>query len=423
MKLTHYSLKAVGVGLLLTFATLNGCKTDISPEPVESKQKSASNITTFRHPGVVNSRASLTYIRDQVNSGNQYRSDWYQVLTSYIDGKIYPSGEFRDERLKTPIPQYVDVAASAATEDEEKMKLEAHVAYICALRWAKSGDPVYADVAKKILNRWAVTFIDFKILSGSNTKQRQMSLEAAWVAPVFAAAAEIIKHYRIVNENGTHNAGWSIQDSDRFETFLLKLNSRLSYIFTHDDVEDGNDTDTHTDEGEGFFNTNWGASAGFARMAIGVFVDNPTMYTDGLNFVKRKIPQLTTSDGTIHELCERDCYHPQYTLTALTYAAETERIQGSTTIYSANSNRLRTSYIWTRDRFVSGGGCRSCTTYKNIYPGVEVANNYYYHSTYNTSPIDALRDRNDDGTIGQTSDFTFFGFTTYTHRNVTLALD
>jgi len=56
-------------------------------------------------------------------------------------------------------------------------------------------------------------------------------------------------------------------------------------------------------------------------------------------------------------------------------------------------------------------GCNYCTTGSPVFPGTEVAYNYY-----KSSNLQYLRELQDP--LGVPNDNTFLGFTTYTHFNV-----
>jgi hypothetical protein len=334
----------------------------------------------FVHPGILNTQASLDYIRTQasVTSSSRY-SDFNATVVDFINKHAIP----------TSYPAVVVAKSSGSTTTETQIKSNATLVYAIALRWAESGDVTYANQAIGMLNGWSYNFQKYTIDTGSNASQ--YDLEAAWVAPTFCAAAEIMRYYTI---NG-HGSGWSTADINQFSTFLNTLKN--NYI---------NNTPSYSN--------NWNVSAAYAKMAVGVFLNSTSVYQSGLDALKAIMPSVIQPDGTMPELCVRlDCVHFQYSLTGLTYGAEIARIQGDNSIYSFDSNRISAGYDYMRkaysDQFAS---CAICST-EPMYGGVEIANRFY--NTANTQSLRGLKPP-----IASPSDNTFLGFTTYTHFGVPL---
>ena len=130
------------------------------------------------------------------------------------------------------------------------------------------------------------------------------------------------------------------------------------------------------------------------------------------NQIRSDAELVIAPGGTISEYCDRkDCVHYQYSLTAFAYAAELARIQGDNSIWTANGNLLSAGYDYQRTAYGGGGGCQYCSTSSPVFPGVEVAYNYY--KTGNLGYLSGLQ-----APLGVPNDNTFLGFTTYTHYNV-----
>ncbi|MET1054215.1 MAG: alginate lyase family protein [Pedobacter sp.] len=346
-------------------------------------QAQVERVVTFIHPAVLNTAASLDFIRTEAgNSASSRFADYNNTVLAYINSNPLP-GSF---------PAVVHAQANFNTPTEARLKGDAILAYAIALRWARTGDAKYAVQARNILDGWASHFQSFDVINqpnGSPTEFRQTYLEAAWAAPGFVAAAEIIRYYTIKGQG----AGWPSAQQSQFESFLNNLmNNYINHI-----PEVG-------------FNNNWDVSAGYAKMAIGVYLNSQTVYQNGVDIIKAVLPLVITADGTVVELCSRgDCHHFQYSLTGLSYAAEIARIQGDNSIYTANSNRLSAGYDYMRRAYNNQITCKICSG-AAIYPGVEVANRYYH--TTNTQSL-----RNTAPPYG-IPDICFLGFTTYTHYNV-----
>lgn len=384
MKSNRISSMLIACALLAGSTLLYQCKKASTPEnPVAdantNKQKTEA-VTTFVHPGVLNTQASLDLVASQVNGGDATRTASYQKVLDYINGHAYP----------TSFPSTVVVGSNGATTpSKDQIRKDAELAYATALRWAKTGNATYATQTIAILNGWSYNFQNYG-LKDASTNANQPDLEASWTTPSFVAAAEIIRYYKV---NGV-GAGWSAADITQFSNFLN--NVKNNYI---------NNTPTS-------YNNNWDTSAGYAKMAIGVFLNSASVFQAGEDMIKQYLPIVIQSDGTLPELCGRtDCVHYQYTLTALAYAAQIAEIQGDNSIWTANSSRIRAGYDFMRSAYNQNTGCNYCTVNSPVFPGTEVA-----YNQYNTANLKSLREINPPN--GVPNDNTFLGFTSYTHFNV-----
>ncbi|MGI4872167.1 MAG: hypothetical protein ACRYFX_13455 [Janthinobacterium lividum] len=180
-----------------SLATLLGCQRETAVTPTTSAEAAptsavaasavaASTITTFVHPGVVNSQASLALVALQVNSGDATRKAGYDKVVDFMNSNAVP----------TSFPTVVYAKASGGTTTENQIRRDCLLAYACALRWVKTGDAAYAGQAKQILNGYATNFQRYDADPGG-TELRQTYLEASWVTPTFVAAAEIIRYYQV----------------------------------------------------------------------------------------------------------------------------------------------------------------------------------------------------------------------------------
>ncbi|MGV8091417.1 MAG: alginate lyase family protein [Mangrovibacterium sp.] len=372
--------------IIVSMAVTLGCSAeDVSARRSNSHEKIAGPLPTsaaFIHPGIMNSRQSLDFIRSQTISGDQICLMGYQKVVDFVDANPTP----------TSFPSVVYVKASGGTPTEDQIRRDAILAYACALRWAKTRDVAYAVKAKNILNGWAYNFQRYDVVSG--TQEKQTWLEASWIAPTFAAAADIIAYYK---EDSPESAGWSEADISQFRSFLNNLKN--NYI---------NKLVESVDAGNNY--SNWGVTAGYAKMALGVFLNSSSVYEDGKRIILKLLPIVISSTGEVAELCSRDCGHPQYSMSAFSYAAEIARRQGDNSIYEANSQRIRIGWEWIGKAFAGQIDCRDCSS-SSVHAGIEAANNYY-----SSSLIITLRNR--DAPYGVRSDHTFLGFTSYTHYNI-----
>ncbi|HTI10996.1 MAG TPA: alginate lyase family protein [Puia sp.] len=386
----NYSIHSwlVSIGLFTLMTCFSQCeKPGLTPSSTPA-DKNAGNlttvaitpqITTFVHPGVLNTQASLDLVGSQVNGGDPTRTASYQKVLDFISSHTYP----------TSFPATVVVGSNGATSpSKNQIRSDAELVYALALRWAKTGHIEYATQAIGILNGWSYHFQNYALLN-SSTNPNQPDLEASWTTPSFVAAAEIIRYYKV---NG-QGSGWSDADINQFSTFLNTVKN--NYI---NNIPQ--------------YNNNWDASAGYAKMAIGIFLKSTTVYQNGYNFIMTNLPIVINANGTLPELCDRqDCVHYQYSLTAFAYAAELARIQGDNSIWTANASLISKGYDFMRAAYNQSTGCNYCTTSSPVFPGTEVAYNYY--KTSNLLYLRGLQ-----APLGVPNDNTFLGFTTYTHYNV-----
>jgi hypothetical protein len=368
--------------LAVTFTFINCSKKDVSIKkvtPVVITPDPPIVTSDFVHPGILNTKASLDQIGAEIVANNVDRAAAFKKILDYTNVS---------SRYPTSFPSIVIVGSNGATTpSKDQIRQNSELAYATALRWAATGDANFAKQTIAILNGWASSFLAYDLLvnPSSPTNANQPSLEASWTTPTFVAAAEIMRYYK----PGGTSSGWLAADITKFEDYL---NKTLNYI---------NKTPV--------YNNNWNVSAGYAKMTIGIFLDDKTIYNAGVGDIKRYLPIVISADGTINELCDReDCVHYQYSLTGFVYAAELARIQNDLSIYTYNSNLISLGYNFMRKAYDKTTGCNYCSITSPVFPGTEVAYNYY-----KTSTLKSLRDL--QAPLALPNDNTFLGFTSYTH--------
>jgi len=354
----------------------------VSYAQVSKKQEvNPSSKIEFVHPGIVNNIQNLDFIWSEMNAGKKSRVEAYQQLLDFIE----------NNPIATEYPAIVMAKGSGSTPTEAHIRRDAVLAYAHALKWARTGKAEDAANAIKILNGWAANFQKYEAVEGTSNKQSQ--LEAAWVAPSFVAAAEIIRHFKVDGKS----ANWSSADKAVFNKFIQNLKD--NYINAM--VKDINTNRRRN---------NWGVSAGYAKMAIGVYLGSSNVYEDGKRIILNLLPDIIKPDGEILEFCARDCHHPQYSMCGLTLAAEIAKNQGDTSVYEAISMRLKTGWDWMGAAYNGEADCRNCAKAK-LFSVIEVASNHYKSSIIqnlieNKSPFEVSKSQ------------TFIDFFTYTHRNI-----
>ena len=255
----------------------------------------------FIHPGVFNSQEELDRIKYRVNyePSSAARLGWNQMTNSIYAPLSYQYVTYSN----------VVVVGSGTTNSETQFRRDAHAAYSAALEWVITGNTQYRDKALTILNAWSAAFVMMSPASG--TSSAQVELEAAWVAPIWIAAADIIRYHN----HGA--AGWSSND-------IVQFDSMLNYLYTQ------------SAQAATRMN-NWGASAALTMIATGVYQDNQARYDAGIQTWRDTMTGINAlvdsyNDDSIYEVC-RDVTHPQYTLQVWMQAAETAWTQG-TNLYS-----------------------------------------------------------------------------------------
>lgn len=441
MKLNQYPTRAICLGLLALFGILYGCKTDeldtISTSS-EEKQTGVSNVTLNVHPGVANTQRSLEWLRlrwerDTANPTTAFRKPLFdKSVMSYINTHKYSKYSHPDSASKYP-KFTVFIKASFINEDERAIKGDVMLAYAHALAWAVTGGKHHATYAKNILNAYGYRFDNLQVEQGTGV--RGLGLESSWLAPTFVAAAEIIRDYKRAN---TVSAGWSSADATQFNALLFKFNKHIHQQIILADTTQLGIRQTH--------NSNWGTSAGFAVMSMGVYLSRTDMYDTGYKFLLRRLTRVnndinSTADDT--DLIKKvngtngkgrgyvsdnkhqtECDHFQYTLTAVAYGAEIARNHGNSFLYEYSNKLLLAGYNYQYlarneiDQDVLDK--RTCYSNNRLWPGVEVANRYYNPTSDETLNIAKLRAPNTSSPNTVVDDFTFWGFTTFTNFKVPL---
>lgn len=348
----------------------------------QSDEKQIEDTTEFVHPGVINDKINLDRIRKSSLSAEQQST--YNQLLSFI----------KENPIKDSYPKTVyiqgNIGGTTSTPTANHMRMDALVAYAYALKWTRTGNENDAKSAIEILNGWSKNFQRFAVV---DVGEEQLQLVASWIAPTFAAAAEIIRYYKV---DGVKSAGWSSDDIKQFSSFLITMKDYIEPMITVIDKE-------------GRRHNNWGASAGYAKMVMGVFLEDKVMYEDGKRIIKKLIPEIIYPDGQVYELCERDCSHPQYSMVAFTYAAETARIQGDESLYQVDSKRIEKGWEWVAKTHANEVACRDCSG-KQIFAAIEVAVSYYDVTADLALFARKQRPYAQRGGL-------FLGFTTLTHFN------
>jgi hypothetical protein len=197
----------------------------------------------FVHPGGLHTRADLERMRTNVLAGNSpWIEGWRQLL--------------RDPQAQS---NWKHAARANLGDSRQRADLDAHAAYLNALRWYISGDTNHAECAVRICNAWSAvvnqvpTGNDIPGLSG---------------IPIFdfALAGELLRVY----------PGWQAKDFSSFTNMMVKY----CYPVCHDFLVN------HAGRCDSFFWANWDACNLGALITMGVLCDDTNMFNEGVEYFK-----------------------------------------------------------------------------------------------------------------------------------------
>lgn len=261
----------------------------------------------FTHPGVAHSEASIAFVRGKIALGAEpWATAWKRVqAVRHADLDWQPQPRARVERGPYNRP---DIGSSEITAD-------ASASYLHALQWALSGNEAHARKSAKILHAWSST-----LESISNHDAR---LLVGMEGYKFCNAAELLKHTW---------GGWSQREQAQFEKMLRQV--------FHPIIKD-------------FYpsaNGNWDASMLQTMLAMGVFLDDQSMFDRAIDYYldgkgNGAVRNYFKPSGQCQE-SGRDQAHTQMGLDFLACACEIAWNQG-VDLYGAYDNRLLKGFEYT----------------------------------------------------------------------------
>lgn len=143
----------------------------------------------FVHPGGLHTRADLERMKKMVAEGRQ------------------PWLEGWKELEKDPLAQYTFKPSPMANMgvSRQKASIDAHAAYLNAIRWYVSGDKAYAKCAIKICNAWSDAVNQVPVA------RQDLGLVGIPISE-FAMAAEVLRGCDL----------WKKKDFERFKSMMLE---------------------------------------------------------------------------------------------------------------------------------------------------------------------------------------------------------
>lgn len=251
--------------------------------------ESAAEKRKFKHPSILATQAGLAALKERITTNPSAR----------LGHELLKRSRYAD--LSRPHTPYavVKVVASGVCKEERAFRDDAHAAHATALMWVITGDNRYRNKAMSILDDWSTTYEKITVSKG---RAIQAQLEAAWAAPIWTAAADIIRYY----DGGS--AGWKHDQIAAFDRFLNSM--------------------VRTARGARKRNNNWGTSATLAIIAAAVYQEDEAAYTEAVALHKRHLRSISEKSGALGPDYLRDPWHPQYTVLTWIHTCEIAWNQG-----------------------------------------------------------------------------------------------
>ncbi len=312
----------------------------------------------FIHPGGINSRAELDFVKGRIKAGAQpWKGEFDQLRNS---------GYATREAHGLP-------SINSDSKDAELSRDDAIAAYAQALLWYFTDEDVYAKRSISILNSWSNLQ---RFTAGSD----QDRLQAGWIGAVFASAAEIMRGY----------PDWTTHEIEMLQAmfrraFYPQLKTPSSW--------NGNVDLTQID----------------ALISIAVFNEDQVAFREALDRLQIRSPAyfyLTSDgarpkpiagdggnpqafwsnpqkwvDGLTQETCRDNGHHSQFGLGSALHAAEIAWHQ-NVDVYSENQERYTAAMELLASQFLSAsmqGISQNDTPSADRYDAWEVGYNHYHN--------------------------------------------
>jgi hypothetical protein len=287
---------------------------------------------TWKHPGIVVSKAQLDATRAAYQAGNSVVVD--QVTKA--QSSTYGSSTYT---VQGPWPGGINQCGSNSNPNNGCLAADndSNAAYVQALLWYITGNSTYATNAINIMNTYSSNFRGYAGTNGlscpSGTDCSNGPLQSGWDSEKWPRAAEIIRYGTTSSGAGS---GWSSTSITAFSNMLKNIYQPV--------IQNGSGV-----------NGNWDMSMIDGMMQIAVFTENSTLLSSARSFWKGRVPDLfylQSVDGSTHaasprgnpswfgqsifnstttnvgqETC-RDLRHMEDSISSTILTAETDWIQG-----------------------------------------------------------------------------------------------
>jgi parallel beta-helix repeat protein len=269
--------------------------------------QSQSTNLAFVHPGLLQTRQDLEFMKQKVAAGQEpWRTVWEHLLS-----QRYSALDFEPKAIAHVIR---GPYGNPSVGDRDLMN-SAKAAYSHALQWVVTGDKAHAQKAIAVINAWSAVLADFH--------ENDAKLLAGWTGHDFCNAAEILRYT---------GAEWEPRDLEQFKRMLLTVYYPLIKDFFPE------------------ANGNWDAAIIDTVLCVGVFCDDRPMFDRAVAHYLRGpgnggITKYIYPSGQCQE-STRDQGHTQLGLGEFALACQVASSQG-VDLYGAADNRLALGFEYT----------------------------------------------------------------------------
>jgi hypothetical protein len=261
----------------------------------------------FVHPGMLQNRADLDFMKAKVSGGEQpWKGAWDRLRA-----QPYSSLDFTPK----PAEHVIRGPYGRPSIGSNELIASANAAESHALQWYVTGNKAHAAKVIEIFNAWSPVLHDFQ--------QNDAKLLAGWTGHQILGAAEIIRHT---------DAGWEQKNIDQFKKMILGVYYPLIKDFYPD------------------ANGNWDAAIMDTMLCIGVFCDDREIFNRAVDHYLRGhlnggITHYVYPSGQCQE-STRDQGHTQLGLGEMAQACRVAWTQG-VDLFGAADNRLALGFEYT----------------------------------------------------------------------------
>jgi hypothetical protein len=290
---------------------LGETKASIAGHTAGEGSKSATSAHASRrpvvHPGVLQTRADLEFMKKKINAGEEpWKSSWQIWLDSPV-----ASLDFKPQ----PFAHVIRGAYDAGDEGGRELQQSANAAENHVMQWVVTGDAAHAHKAIEILDAWSGTLADFF--------ENDAMLLAGWTGGQFCNAAEILR--------ATYPQ-WSAGSQQQFKRMLLTVYVPLLRMFYPE------------------ANGNWDAAIMYTLLSIGVYCEDRGLMDSvyrhfRLGLVNSGITRYVYPSGQCEETC-RDQGHTQLGLGYMLNTCIVAWNQG-VDLFAEADNRLALGFEYT----------------------------------------------------------------------------
>lgn len=206
---------------------------------------------SFLHPGILNNKAELDFIKSKINAGEEpWKSAFEKLKTSSYSSLDYKYQPFAIVECGS----YNNPNFGCNTIVDDGMAV-----YSQALMWYFTDNIQYANKAIEIIDAWSDVY-----RKNTNLNAR---LVVSWATPWYVNGAEILRY---------SNAGFKDSEVAKFNTLLDKF---LPYVLD-----------------ETIWGNNWIQSAIEAHIAIAVFKDDRALFNQAIDRWKTRVKTYIYQD-------------------------------------------------------------------------------------------------------------------------------